>query len=60
MPVNETGHARNVEHFATMISFVDGYGGVYKLKRHPAIFKVSPAAVSVFFLTRGGPVGLCA
>ena len=26
----ETGHARNVEHFATMISFVDGYGGVYK------------------------------
>ncbi len=35
MPVNETGHARNVEHFATLISFVGGYG-VYK-PSNPAI-----------------------
>jgi hypothetical protein len=26
----ETGHALNVAHFATMVSFVGGYGGVYK------------------------------
>ena len=26
----ESGHARNVEHFAQMISFVQGYGGAYK------------------------------
>jgi hypothetical protein len=25
----ETGHARNIEHFATMIGFVDGYGVAY-------------------------------
>jgi len=25
----ESGHARNVEHFATLISFVDGYGAPY-------------------------------
>ena len=25
----ETGHARNVEHFSTLISFVQGYGAAY-------------------------------
>jgi hypothetical protein len=25
----ETGHARNVEHFAQLISFVQGYGADY-------------------------------
>lgn len=26
----ETGHARNIEHFATLIAFCQGYGGDYK------------------------------
>lgn len=28
--MSETGHARNVQHFAEMISFCQGYGGDYK------------------------------
>lgn len=34
----ETGHARNVEHFQQLISFVEGYGGDYK-PSNPAIEK---------------------
>ena len=29
MPIYETGHARNVQHFQEMISFVDSWGGAY-------------------------------
>src|SRR5258705_8267554 len=29
MPITETGHARNVEHFQSLISFVTGYGTLY-------------------------------
>ncbi|CAN5607868.1 hypothetical protein BH24ACI3_BH24ACI3_16280 [soil metagenome] len=25
----ETGHANNIEHFGTLIAFVDGYGAAY-------------------------------
>ena len=30
MPIYETGHARNVEHFQTLISFVTGWGAAYQ------------------------------
>ncbi len=29
----ETGHARNIEHFATMINFVEAYGACFVLSR---------------------------
>jgi hypothetical protein len=29
MPISETGHARNVEHFQSLISFVTGYAAAY-------------------------------
>ena len=29
MPIYETGHARNIEHFQTMIGFVTGWGAAY-------------------------------
>lgn len=32
----ETGHAKNIEHFGTMISFVQGYGAAYD-PSNPAI-----------------------
>jgi hypothetical protein len=29
MPIYETGHARNVQHFQEMISFIDSWGAAY-------------------------------
>ncbi len=37
----ETGHARNIQHFEEMISFVVGYGGIYK----PSNAKIALAAL---------------
>jgi len=48
----ETGHARNVEHFTTMISFVDGYGGVYK----PSNTAIEPAALQAKLTSAKGGI----
>lgn len=29
MPIYETGHARNIQHFEQMLSFIAGWGGSY-------------------------------
>lgn len=52
----ETGHARNIEHFGTMIGFVDGWGAAYNpsnaaielaaLQAKPSAEEWSPAAFS--------------
>lgn len=45
----ETGHARNIEHFATMIGFVDGYGAAYNPSNAQA--KLAAALTSIDAVT---------
>lgn len=42
MPINETGHARNIENFQRLISFVTAYGATY----NPTNSLIAPAALA--------------